>query len=244
MALLVKKGVFTMSMLKVRDVMAICECTQQTVVTWIKKGYLPAKPLNPGKYRSAYTIEEEDLKAFMASDHYKGHPEDIRKSRPFTRVPMIEECYPINLLVAVNSIAIDSEECPKDIWDYDIRQFRHLISLLTDREQRVIEFRYKIGMTLDETAAAFGLTRERIRQIQIKAERKLRHWSCREGILVVDRKKYDELKTEYRNLMAEYDKLLSKYEVLYKASDKVIPDGLPVVEIHSLTLEELDLSVR
>ena len=233
-----------MSLLKIRDVMAICECTQQTVVTWIKKGYFPAKPLNPGQYRSAYTIEEEDLKAFMASDRYKGHPEDIRKSRPFTRVPMIEECYPINLLVATMGLNLESEDWPSDIWDYDIRQFKYLVTLLTDREQKVIQMRYQLGMTLDEVAIAFDLGRERIRQIQMKAQRKLRGWSAKKGILVVDRQKYEELRDEKRHLMAEYDKLLSKYEVLYKASDKVIPDGLPVVEIHRLTLEELDLSVR
>lgn len=244
MALLAEKGVFTMSILKVRDVMAICECTQSTVVTWIKKGYLPAKPLNPGKYRSAYTIEEEDLKAFMASDHYKGHPEDIRKSRPFTRVPMLEECYPINLLLAVMEIPMDSEEVAWDIWDYDIRQFKYLITLLKDREQKVIQMRYQLGMTLDEVAIAFDLGRERIRQIQMKAQRKLKGWSLKKGIRVVDRQKYEELRDEKRHLMAEYDKLLSKYEVLCRSCDKVVPDELPVVEINRLTLEELDLSVR
>jgi len=241
MALFAKKGVFTMSRITVKDVMERCGASLQTVYRWISQGYLKAVRVGVGRGQH-WEIEPEDFQEFLKSCNYKGTPEDIHSSTPFTRTPMLEECYPINLLISVHTIAIDSEEYPPDIWDYDIRQFKYLITLLSDREQRVIQFRYQLGMTLDETAAAFGLTRERIRQIQLKAERKLRHWSAKKGIYVVDRKKYDDLKMEHKHLMAEYDMLLSKYEVL--SHEKVIPDGLPVVEIGKITVEELDLSVR
>jgi RNA polymerase primary sigma factor len=50
---------------------------------------------------------------------------------------------------------------------------------LAQREREVIELRYglKDGQpkTLDEVARLFGITRERIRQIEAKALRKLRH---------------------------------------------------------------------
>ncbi|MDX8402090.1 MAG: RNA polymerase sigma factor RpoD, partial [Mariprofundaceae bacterium] len=50
---------------------------------------------------------------------------------------------------------------------------------LTDREQKVLRMRFGIDMntdhTLEEVGKQFGVTRERIRQIEAKALRKLRH---------------------------------------------------------------------
>ena len=50
---------------------------------------------------------------------------------------------------------------------------------LTPREQRILRLRFGIGgmseHTLAEVGKAFGVTRERIRQIEAKALEKLRH---------------------------------------------------------------------
>jgi RNA polymerase primary sigma factor len=49
---------------------------------------------------------------------------------------------------------------------------------LTPREQRILRMRFGIGMsdhTLEEVGKEFGVTRERIRQIEAKALEKLRH---------------------------------------------------------------------
>lgn len=50
---------------------------------------------------------------------------------------------------------------------------------LNERERRVLEYRYGLAdgneLTLEEVAKVFGLTKERIRQIEAKALRKLRH---------------------------------------------------------------------
>ncbi len=58
-------------------------------------------------------------------------------------------------------------------------QVRGVLSVLSDREREVLELRFglKDGQdhTLEEVGKEFGVTRERIRQIEAKALRKLRH---------------------------------------------------------------------
>ena len=53
------------------------------------------------------------------------------------------------------------------------------VSLLTAREEHVLRMRFGIGMntdhTLEEVGRQFSVTRERIRQIEAKALRKLKH---------------------------------------------------------------------
>lgn len=59
------------------------------------------------------------------------------------------------------------------------QQFKDLLSQLSDRERKIIEMRYGLdneqGLTLKEVGHEFGLTRERIRQIEKEALAKLRH---------------------------------------------------------------------
>lgn len=45
---------------------------------------------------------------------------------------------------------------------------------LTEKEMYVIKSRYEDDLTLEETGKALGVTRERVRQIEVKAIRKLR----------------------------------------------------------------------
>jgi RNA polymerase primary sigma factor len=58
-------------------------------------------------------------------------------------------------------------------------QLNEILDSLSDRERRVLEMRFGLsdgqGRTLEEVGLAFGVTRERIRQIEAKALRKLRH---------------------------------------------------------------------
>jgi RNA polymerase primary sigma factor len=60
-------------------------------------------------------------------------------------------------------------------------QIGEVLSTLTPRESRVLQFRFGLGddrsRTLEEVGKEFGVTRERIRQIEAKAIRKLRHRS-------------------------------------------------------------------
>ena len=67
-----------------------------------------------------------------------------------------------------------------DIIDASLREAtRKVLATLTPREERVLRMRFGIGQpsdhTLEEVGQDFDVTRERIRQIEAKALRKLRH---------------------------------------------------------------------
>jgi RNA polymerase primary sigma factor len=104
---------------------------------------------------------------------------------------------PMSLDAQVNddseSIVIDFVENPdaevpsqrRD--DADLRdQIVDVLASLSPREEKVIRMRYGIGepthYSLEEIGARFALTRERIRQIEIKALRKLRHAKRRKNL--------------------------------------------------------------
>lgn len=59
------------------------------------------------------------------------------------------------------------------------QQITAALDQLSERERRVLELRYGLAdgqpRTLEEVGKAFGVTRERVRQIEVKALRKLRH---------------------------------------------------------------------
>jgi len=65
-------------------------------------------------------------------------------------------------------------------------QLNEVLSSLSDREEKVLRFRYGLDdgcpRTLEEVGKIFKVTRERIRQIEVKALRKLRHPSRRKKL--------------------------------------------------------------
>ncbi len=75
----------------------------------------------------------------------------------------------------------DSVMGPEEAATYSILkdQITRLLDTLTDREQRVLVLRFGLNdgrsRTLEEVGKEFNVTRERIRQIEAKALRKLRH---------------------------------------------------------------------
>ncbi len=75
----------------------------------------------------------------------------------------------------------DSVMGPEEAASYSILkdQITRLLDTLTDREQRVLILRFGLkdgrSRTLEEVGKEFNVTRERIRQIEAKALRKLRH---------------------------------------------------------------------
>ena len=58
-------------------------------------------------------------------------------------------------------------------------QLQRVLSTLSRREEKVIRLRFGLGdgcpRTLEEVGQIFNITRERVRQIEAKALKKLRH---------------------------------------------------------------------
>ena len=77
---------------------------------------------------------------------------------------------------------VDTEESIDDEWTDEASELDEevasVLSKLTPKEERVLRLRYGFDgheRTLEEVGAEFNVTRERIRQIEGKALRKLRH---------------------------------------------------------------------
>ena len=72
-------------------------------------------------------------------------------------------------------------QAPADAASFQLlkEQVEEVLHTLTEREARVLQLRFGLqdgrSRTLEEVGREFGVTRERIRQIEAKALRKLRH---------------------------------------------------------------------
>ncbi|MCY0870725.1 MAG: RNA polymerase sigma factor RpoD, partial [Alicyclobacillaceae bacterium] len=75
----------------------------------------------------------------------------------------------------------DEAPAPADAAAYELlkEQLEDVLDTLTEREENVLRLRFGLDdgrtRTLEEVGKVFGVTRERIRQIEAKALRKLRH---------------------------------------------------------------------
>ena len=87
-----------------------------------------------------------------------------------------------------------SAENPGDVTSFNLLKGKlgEVLNGLTERERRIVELRYGLSdgnsMTLEEVGRQYNVTRERIRQIEAKALRKLRHPTRRtklEGFLEI-----------------------------------------------------------
>lgn len=148
--------------------------------------------------------------------------------------------YPQNLLsqVFVNGLPTDLPDDVALVLDYIIQK------TLTEREGRVLDMRYKRYMTMAAIGEEYGLRAERIRQIEAKAVRKLRHPS-RSRYILMGMEGYinysrdsavDERLREYKKEIVTLEKKIAELTDTEYEEEKN--------ELENAPLAELDLSVR
>ena len=90
----------------------------------------------------------------------------------------VEKPFNDQLLLDCVQRAIESDRQQRQS-DAQLDEWRERMATLTPREEKVLRMRFGIGEkadhTLEEVGQDFAVTRERIRQIEAKALRKLRH---------------------------------------------------------------------
>jgi RNA polymerase primary sigma factor len=95
-------------------------------------------------------------------------------------------------------IESDTEFSPSDtVANNDLKErVREVLKTLTPREEKVLKMRFGIDVasehTLEEVGKDFSVTRERIRQIEVKALRKLRHPSRSKKLRAFFEKEFDQ----------------------------------------------------
>jgi RNA polymerase primary sigma factor len=121
-------------------------------------------------------------------------PEEIadEMQQPVARVRAVLKMsqHPISLQAPVGEgeetnfgdfIEDKASESPAEVTSFSLLKdkLNHVLASLTQREQKVLELRFGLGdgysRTLEEVGRQFTVTRERIRQIEAKALRKMRH---------------------------------------------------------------------
>jgi DNA-binding CsgD family transcriptional regulator len=139
---------------------------KKPVVSKKFKGAVPCK-LWPGHFFIKPAI---DIAAALECSVLEIFPETfwlINESK-FVKYENIENMIPYseNELLPV----IDSPHIEIDPIDFD-----NVLATIDPRQEKVIRLRFFEGKTLDETGVILGVSRERVRQIECKSLRKLRH---------------------------------------------------------------------
>jgi transcriptional regulator with XRE-family HTH domain len=83
----------------------------------------------------------------------------------------LHEVYPLNVYKEIARITYDDLE---KVTECNIKEVLEALCELSDRSRKVIQYRYSQGLTLSEVGALFGVTGNRIRQIERDAIRELR----------------------------------------------------------------------
>ena len=161
--------------------------------------------------------------------------------------------YPTNLIDAVFGGS-------KTIVAVDVKRIPEWLDNLSYREKAVVKMRYEDGKTLEEIGKEFNVTRERIRQVEAQALKRLSHPSNIKDVACVSFSDYMEMQKaltkEINELRHQYMTLRGYTDSLEMAIAKEIPSLTRILrtlpESHKsssnplpdLLLEDMGLSAR
>lgn len=123
---------------------------------------------------------------------------------------------------------------------FDSNKILEALSSLTDTEANIISFRFglddNISHTLDESGRNFGMSREKVRQLENKAIRRLRHPSRVKSFSVL----YDDSLIEEQSISPEVkSKRDSILDRIYNSNIIFVPDSDFSLELDDITSSEL-----
>lgn len=153
--------------------------------------------------------------------------------------------YPLNLIYAVfEDSAEEIAERADTISDINA-SIEYVLYTLSDRERKILKNRFVDLMTLEQTGKLFGVTRDRIRQIEAKAIRKLRHPSRAKYFKYGVSGIIENIRMDYYNKFSELEgKLIELCKLNVKTADEVIQEKEIRKKFAPTSIEQMDLSVR
>lgn len=144
--------------------------------------------------------------------------------------------YPYNIAEALSDLLAEKYGAV-DFTNHSIQQL--IDDVLSVREKQVLELRWRDKKTYDEICKVFCVTRERIRQIETKALRKLNHPTRLLNYTAVPYRDYQTEQKAREKAEERLDWFLQHgtYSVELTEDNEVKPENM-------ISLKELDLSVR
>ncbi len=145
--------------------------------------------------------------------------------------------WPWNLAAAVMGTysGKPSEDASSLMWNVYCPGLLEQLDTLTVREKDILLMRYEHGMTLEQCGNKYNVTKERIREIEAKALRKLRHPSRSREFILDTMHKAHEIAEERDKLKLEVITLRERCKVDEPETER------PYTDIH---IEDMELSVR
>jgi len=154
----------------------------------------------------------------------------------------------INMIEDINDLLINTNTD----WQKILLKTTHLVDIrpyLTEREFIVLKLRNEQNLTLEETGKIFGVTRERVRQVETKALKKLEN--RREEIICEDLwEQSEKLHEQYEKELNELEAFTTKIKDVNEWIKNNAPQDIKQIieQAHkyndSRPIDELNLSTR
>lgn len=152
----------------------------------------------------------------------------------------IFDVYPYNMAAKIFDIGRSDSRYAIHATRIDPTRLIETVAELTDREQEILKYRFKEGLTLKVTGERIGVSMERIRQVEAKALRKLRHPARVRQYTMVPMAEFLEEKAKCQEYAKENIRLrdrLAEFERAEETQKALEPK-------EEVGIEELNLSVR